>query len=427
MDALALAHAQRDDLVRLRHALHAFPEIGLDLPRTQAHVLAELADLGLEISTGTDCTSVTAVLRGTAPRRGDEAPAVLLRADMDALSVREATGLEWASTIPGAMHACGHDLHTSMLVGAARILAAHRDELAGDVVFMFQPGEEMHDGAAVMIREGVLDVAGPRVRAALGLHVMSTGMRRGGFTARGGVMMAAADGFRVLVRGRGGHSSAPHQAVDPITIAAEMILALQTYVTRRFSVWDSVVIGVGGVRAGDLAAPNAIPEEAEFTMSVRSWSVASRAAVAEAITQVVEGIAAAHGAAADVEWLNGYPVTVTDEDETRFAAETIDTLLGPDTFEPMTDPLGGSEDFSRVLALVPGTFVMIGATPIGLDPRSAAPNHSQYAVFDDEVLPIGAAVYAEFAWRRLLAFDESAAVAASASSLNAPLSPVLSH
>lgn len=427
MDALAAATAMSDDLVSLRHAFHADPEIGLQLPRTQQRVLAELDALGLELSTGTDCTSVTAVLRGTAPRRaGDTTSAVLLRADMDALAVQEATGLEWASTIPGVMHACGHDLHTTMLLGAARILAAHRDELPGDVVFMFQPGEEMHDGAAVMIREGVLDAAGPRVRSALGLHVMSTGIPHGGLTARAGSMMAAADGFRVVVQGRGGHSSAPHQALDPVTIAAEMILALQTYTTRRFSVWDSVVIGVGGVRAGDLASPNAIPEVAEFALSVRSWSERSRLQIRAAIGQLVDGIAAAHGATATVDRFTGYPVTVTDEDETAFAAAAVDALLGDRTFQPLADPLGGSEDFSRVLAEVPGTFLLIGATPIGTEVETAAPNHSPYAVFDDATLPVGAAVYADFAWRRLLAFDEADA-AASTDSRRANPVPALSH
>lgn len=404
LDARAAARELAPRLERLRHELHAHPEIGLQLPRTQERVLAELADLPLEITLGERCSSITAVLRGTAPDRPESAPAVLLRADMDGLPVTEDTGLPWASQIPGAMHACGHDLHTAMLAGAARILSEHRDQLPGDIVFMFQPGEEMHDGARVMIEEGVLDAAGPRVRAAFGVHVFANTLAQHALVSRPGAMLAAADGIRVTVMGQGGHSSAPQRAVDPVPIAAEMILALQSFVTREFDAFDPLIIGIGAVQGGDLAAPNAIPEEVRFAASVRFWSEETRQRFHTRVDELLGGIASAHRARVDVAHVSGYPVTVTDPAETRFAQDSLTAAFGPDAFTLMRNPLGGSEDFSRVLAEVPGTFIGLGATPSGEDPAVAPDNHSPRARFDDAVLPTGAAVYAELGARRLVEF-----------------------
>src|SRR3954451_19382154 len=233
MQLLDDARALAGDLSDLRHRLHRRPEIGLDLPYTQETVLTELDGLGLEISTGVTSSSVTAVLRGGGTDR-DDAPVVLLRGDMDALPVQEAVDVPYRSQVDGRMHACGHDLHTTMLVGAARLLAAHRDRLAGDVVLMFQPGEEGYDGASHMIAEGVLDAAGRRPSAAFALHVMSglSGIGRGAVLTRPGPLMAACDGLFVTVRGRGGHGSAPHSAADPVPAACEMVLGLQTALTR---------------------------------------------------------------------------------------------------------------------------------------------------------------------------------------------------
>src|SRR3954451_18637530 len=208
----------QDELVTLRHTLHRRREVGLRLPQTQETVLQALDGLGLEVSTGRELSSVTAVLRGGRP-----GPAVLLRGDMDALPVQEEPGLDCSSEVDGAMHACGHDLHTAMLVGAARLLSAHRDELAGDVVFMFQPGEEGWDGAGAMLAEGVLDASGRRAGSAYGMHVMSSLLPRGTFATRAGILMAASDGLHVKVCGRGGHGSTPHLARDPISVAAQLV------------------------------------------------------------------------------------------------------------------------------------------------------------------------------------------------------------
>jgi amidohydrolase len=387
------AAALQPELAALRRELHSIPEIGLDLPRTQGTVLAALAGLPLEISTGTGLSSVTAVLRGGSP-----GPVVLLRGDMDALPVTEKSGEEFSSRHTGAMHACGHDLHTAGLVGAARLLSARRAEIAGDVVFMFQPGEEGFDGAGHMIAEGVLEAAGRPADAAYALHVVSSEYRAGLFTGRPGPQLAASDGMFVTVLGAGGHGASPHDARDPVPAACEMVTALQTMVTRGFDVFDPVVVTVGVFRAG--TKRNIIPAEATFEATVRSFSPEARAAVRERAVRVCEGIAAAHGLAVDIRYEAEYPVTVNDAAEHDFLADTVRDVFGTDRYEPMPDPVTGSEDFSRVLERVPGAFVFLGACA-GDDPKAAPPNHSPLARFDDAVLGDGAALLAELAVRRL--------------------------
>ncbi len=380
------------ELARLRHALHEHPEIGLDLPVTQRMVLDAIDGLGLEVTNGSRCSSVTAVLRGGRP-----GPAVLLRGDMDALPVTENTGLEFASKIEGAMHACGHDLHTAMLVGAARLLTAHRDELAGDVVFMFQPGEEGWDGASVMIEEGVLDAAGPRVSAAYGMHVLSSRIPRGTFTLRPGTQLAASDRLHVTVRGRGGHGSAPHLSRDPVTATAEIVTALQTMVTRRFNVFDPVVITVGVLHAG--TNYNIIPDDARFEATVRTFSPAAKERIREEAPELCRRIAAAHGLDADVIWHDQYPVTINDAAHAKFTADVITETFGDEQYAPMPNPMTGAEDFSRVLNAIPGCYVFLGAHTG--DHVDGPDNHSPRATFDDRVLPDGALLHAQLAVRAL--------------------------
>lgn len=398
MTLLQDAREIHDDLVRLRRELHRHPELGLDLPRTQERVLAELAPLGLEVSTGSALTSVTAVLRGG--RRDAAAPrAVLLRADMDALPVHELTGVDYSSQVDGAMHACGHDLHTAMLVGAAQLLHAHRDELAGDVVFMFQPGEEGFHGAKLMIDEGVLDAAGPRVEAAYGMHVFSAMDPGGTFVTKPGPMLAAADEVHIVVRGRGGHGSTPAYALDPVPIAAEIITAVNVAVTREFSVFDPVVVTFGRLAAGTKST--VIPDDAHLEATMRSFSASHRGRLRDMVHRVATGIAAAHGATADVEIEVGYPVTVNEAAETDFAARTVRELVGDERHVRWPDPISGAEDFSYVLEQVPGSFLGMSAVEPGADPWAGDFNHSPRAHFDDSALGDGAAVYAELAARRL--------------------------
>jgi hippurate hydrolase len=385
----------QDDLVRLRRTLHRDPELGLQLPRTQERVLAALDGLPLEIATGSSLSSVTAVLRGGG---GDRS--VLLRGDMDALPVAERTGVDYAST-GETMHACGHDLHTAMLVGAAHLLSARRETLGGDVVFMFQPGEEGYDGARHMVAEGVLDATGRRADAALALHVTSGMLPAGLFATRPGPVMSAADVLRVTVQGAGGHGSSPHRAKDPIPAACEMVTALQTFVTRRFDVFDPVVITIGAFHAG--TQHNVIPDTAYFEATVRSFSRDAHARVLAESVRVCQGVAAAHGLEVDATADELYPVTVNDAREVLAVQSVVRDLHGEERFAVLPNPVAGSEDFSRVLDAVPGAMVFLGATTKERDPATAPFNHSPEAAFDDDVLPDGVAVYTEFAVRALAA------------------------
>jgi hippurate hydrolase len=389
-DATAIA----GEIAELRHAIHQEPEIGYDLPATQRKVLAALDGLPLEITLGSKLSSVTAVLRGGRP-----GPAVLLRGDMDALPVTEETGMPFTSRIPGAMHACGHDLHTAMLAGAARLLSARQRDLQGNVIFMFQPAEEGGGGARIMLEEGLLDAAGERPAAAYALHVMSGLYDSGVFAVRTGPALAAMDAIDVTVRGRGGHGSAPHLAADPVPAACEMVTALHTMVTRHFDVFDPVVVTVGSFHAG--TARNVIPDDATFHVTARSYSPEARQRLRDETLRLFQHIAQAHGVTADVEYGDGYPVTVNAAAEAAFAAATAADIFGPDRAVTPAHPLTGSEDFSFVLNEVPGAFVMLGACPPGTDPRAAASNHSPEAVFDDSVLADGTTLYAELALRRL--------------------------
>ncbi|MEV0713641.1 M20 family metallopeptidase [Asanoa sp. NPDC050611] len=384
-----------DELVAFRRRLHQRPEIGLHLPETQAAVLDALGGLPLEITTGRALTSVVAVLRGA--KRGQS---VLLRGDMDALPVTEQTGLPYASTIPGAMHACGHDLHTAILVGAARLLSAVRDQLAGDVIFMFQPGEEGPGGAQPMLDEGLLSAAGDPPAAAYCLHVSAV-FRGGVFFGRRGVFGAAHDTCKVRVRGAGGHGSTPFRARDPIPAACEMVLALQTMVTRGFDVFDPVVLTVGQFHSGTV--DNVIPATAEFSASLRSFSTAAREKLVARTADVVRGIAAAHGLEVDVDFERGYPAVVNDVTEAEFAAATATEVFGDRRYQWLVNPKTGSEDMSFVLEKVPGAYLNLGACPPDRDPATAATNHSAGALFDDAVVADGSALLAELAFRRLAA------------------------
>ncbi|GAA3285019.1 M20 family metallopeptidase [Paenarthrobacter aurescens] len=399
MTIAADAKELQEDIVRLRHDLHREPEIGLQLPRTQEKVLKALDGLPYEITLGKETTSVTAVLRGGAAHSTAEKPVVLLRADMDGLPVQETTGVDYTSRVDGAMHACGHDLHTAMLAGAATLLAERKDQLAGDVILMFQPGEEGFDGASYMIKEGVLDAAGRRADTAYGMHVFSALEPHGQFVTKPGVMLSSSAGLVVTVLGAGGHGSAPHSAKDPVTAAAEMVTALQVMVTRQFNVFDPVVLTVGVLHAG--TKRNVIPETARIEATIRTFSEESRRKMMEAVPRLLHGIAAAHGLEADVHYQEEYPLTINNEDETTTAEKVIAGMFGESRHSRMATPLGGSEDFSRVLAEVPGTFVGLSAVAPGADHTTSPFNHSPYAMFDDGVLTDGAALYAELAVSRI--------------------------
>ncbi len=389
------ANALLDDTIALRRRIHRHPEIGLTLPRTQAVVREALDGLGLDVSTGRSTTSVVARLRGARP-----GPTILLRADMDALPMREDTGLPFASEVEGAMHACGHDAHVAMLVGAARLLARHRDRIAGSVLFMFQPGEEGYHGARVMIDEGLLE--GPDAPAsAFALHVTHR-HAAGALAVRPGPAMASADTFQIVVRGKGGHASAPHDCLDPIPIACAIVQSLQSLVTRTVNVFDPAVVTVAKIEAG--TTRNVIPETATLLGTVRTVSERTRERVLEGLGRVAHGVATAHGAEASVDVTRGYPVTVNDPGFAGFVLETAREVLGPDRTSTIPHPIMGSEDFSYVLDRVPGAIANLGTRP---DEGPVFPNHSNRMIVNESALAAGIAMHVAVATR----FAERASVA----------------
>lgn len=392
--------AMVEELQELRRTLHRHPEIGLELPRTQKAVLNALEGLPLEITLGQDLSSVTAVMRGG--KRGERPVSVLLRADMDALAVKERTGSPFAST-NDYMHACGHDLHTAALVGAAHILSKHREEIAGDVIFMFQPGEEGPGGADIMIEEGVLDVAGRRPIAAYSLHVGP--QDRGTFHYINGPTMASSSNLAITVYGKGGHGSRPHDAVDPVTCLAEIITSLQTAITRRFDALEPIVLTVTNLRAGD-GAFNAIPDQASFSATVRVLRDEQINAVRQVIGEVTSNIAAAHRCSVEVDFEVLYPTTKTNARENQFAATVWGAQFGPDSIRQFEAPMMASEDFGAVLAQVPGSFFWLGTANPQTPYAQREWNHSPFARFDDSILGDQAAALASIAFERLSTEDQ---------------------
>jgi amidohydrolase len=397
---LPAAEALLPEIVAIRRRIHRQPERGLSLPITQALIVEELEKLGLKAQLGRDTTSVTSLIQG-AKDGGQSGPTILLRGDMDALPLSEDTGLDFSSEIDGVMHACGHDTHVAMLLGAARLLVERRAEFSGQVLLMFQPGEEGFHGAKVMIEEGLLDPVGAaRPSSAFALHI-STEYPASTINIRPGPMMAAADFLKIEVRGRGGHASQPSSALDPITIAAEVVLALQLFVTRQVDVFDPAVITVAQLRAG--TTNNIIPESAFLDGTIRTFSESTRTLVHDGIRRVAAGIAAAHGATAEVEVIPGYPVTTNDPDVAALVRQTAVELLGEERVPGSIDPVMGAEDFSYVLQQIPGAMAFVGGRPDDEDPATAPANHSNRVAFDEGSMAAGTATYVAVALRLLAA------------------------
>lgn len=384
------------EAVDLRRRLHRRPEVGLHLPITQETVLEAIDGLGLTVSTGSQLSSVTAVLDTGRPGR-----TVLLRGDMDALPMHEDTGLDFASLDDEAMHACGHDAHVAMLAGAAHLLHERKSELTGKVVFMFQPGEEGHHGARFMIDEGVLDVAGP-VDAAFAIHQIPL-LPAGMIATKGGPMMASADVMRFTVIGRGGHASAPFDCLDPIPIACEIVTAIQSLVTRKVSVFDPAVVTVAHIKAG--TTNNVIPESAYVEGTIRTLSAANRKRVQDELKRLAEGIGAAHGAEVQFEIVPGFPVTVNDDSFAAWTRRVAADVLGAGNVAELPTPVMGAEDFSYVLERVQGAMVFLGTRP-DLPAGEKVPSiHSNRMMLDESAMATGIAMYAAVA----LAADEAPA------------------
>ncbi len=387
------ARAILPEIVELRRALHRNPEVGLELPGTRTLVLEALAGLPLEIIEHETTGGVVAVLHGES-----DGPTVLLRGDMDGLPLREDTGLEFASVTGDTMHACGHDLHTAMLVGAARMLSARRSQLAGSVMFMFQPGEEGYHGARFMLEEGMLDSAGSRPVLALAIHV-TTILDSGVIAGRSGPMMASADQLDIVVTGAGGHASRPDGANDPVAAAAEIIMSVQSAVTRNVSVFDPAVCTFTVVEAGH--AHNIIPEQVRLKGTVRALSPETRAQMHELVARVADGVAAAHGMTAKTSFSSGYPVTINDSHATAELMLAAQSLVGAERVVNLPDPSMGAEDFSYVLQEVPGAMFFLGACPPDLTPETSPFNHSNLVRFDEEAMATGMAFHVIVALGRL--------------------------
>jgi hippurate hydrolase len=374
------------DVVSLRREIHRHPELGLELPRTQRTVLDALADLDVSVRTGSSVTSVVADLEGGGGRR--DAPAVLLRADMDALPMPEDTGLDYASTNEGAMHACGHDAHVAMLVGAARVLERRRESFSGRVRFMFQPGEEGFHGARDMIEEGVLEH--PSVDGVFALHV-SPNLPSGAISTRAGAALASADILEIIVTGKGGHASTPYLANDPMPVAAEIVQALQVFATRRINTFDPIVITITKMRSG--TTNNVIPEDVKMLGTLRAVSDASRKTALAGIERLASNIAAAHEMRAEVNVTPGYPPTINDAKFAGFVEHVATSLLGDRHYLPMPSPVMGAEDFSYVLRERPGAMAFLGVCPPGQQPIHAHSCHSNRMTIDEEALVNGVAMY----------------------------------
>lgn len=384
-DLLEAARDLQDQTVELRRSIHAEPELGLDLPTTQAKVVEALTGLGLDISLGETTTSVVADLD-----TGKPGPTVLLRGDMDALPLTEDYVSDFQSRHEGMMHACGHDAHVAMLVSAAHLLTANVGELTGTVRFMFQPGEEGFHGARYMIEEGVLD----GVDRAFAIHVVTT-IPNGLITTRGGPLLASADTFQIVVNGRGGHASAPHQCVDPIPPAAAMVGGLHSIVSRDLDPAQSAVLTVGHIEAG--TTNNIIPASAFLEGTIRTFDEDVRNQIRGAVERVAIGTATSHGCTCVCEIVPGYPVTVNDDEQAQLTGEVATALLGGEGFVAADQPVFAAEDFSYVLNEVPGAMAMLGVCPDDVAPSAAEPNHSNLMQVNESALANGVGLYAAMA------------------------------
>ena len=392
-DVLIQAKAMLPELQALRRKLHQIPEFGLELPKTLELILKQINGLG-EITTSKEISSAVLHIKGDQP-----GPTVLLRADMDALAVIEDTNLDYAST-NGFMHACGHDLHMAMGVGAAKILSSRKSEIKGDVIIFFQPGEEGHHGADVMIDQGDLMVSGSKPIRAYGLHVFSS-YPLGMMGSKAGPLMASAGDLFVTVTGSGGHGSMPWLSKDPISVLTEIMSALQTMVTKRFNAFDPVIVNIGWLKAGDTATTNVIPESASFGATVRVFSEENATKLKKYTTELAESIAKAFGLSATVEFNRATKVLVNDASAIQAVEKVTTKLFGAGRYVNLPAPIAGGEDFASIVHEIPGAFVFMGAAPPGVDPSTAATNHSNKAVFDDSVLADGAALLVELAFEAL--------------------------
>jgi amidohydrolase len=369
-----------DEITAWRRDFHENPELLFDVHRTAGIVADKLKAFGCdEVVTGIGKTGVVAVIKG---RKSGSGKVIGLRADMDALPIEEATGLAYASKVPGKMHACGHDGHTAMLLGAAKYLAETRN-FDGTAIIIFQPAEEGGGGGDAMVKDGMMERFG--IQEVYGMHNMP-GIPVGQFAVRTGPSMAAADRFVIDIEGRGGHGAMPHLAVDPVPVAFAIGQALQTIVSRNVDPIECAVVSITSVHAGE--AFNVIPQTLRMLGTVRTFKPEVQDLVEARMKQTVEGIAAAMNCKGTCDYLRGYPVTFNHEKQTAFAASVAKAIVGEDKVDTDTPPLMGAEDFSYMLNARPGCYIFVG------NGDTASCHHPAYN-FDDNAIPAGTSYWAK--------------------------------
>lgn len=388
MDLLNQARNLADQIIADRRDIHAHPELAYKETRTAALVADRLHDLGIDVRTGVGGTGVVGVMEGGKPGR-----TVLLRADMDALPIQEVSARPYVSRNEGVMHACGHDGHTAMLLAAARLLSERRSSLIGTVKFMFQPAEEGGFGAAKMLEDGLME--SPNVDAAFALHVDSL-LEAGRIQIQPGPMFAAADRYTILVRGRGGHAAAPNLTIDPVVVAAHIVIALQTLVSREVAPHERAVITLAELHAG--TAENIIPDTVEIKGTMRNYNPALRSYLEGRIRELSAGIATAMRASVDIDWRPGYPPLVNHESGADLVRRTAEEEIGPGT-AVVREPTMGAEDFSYLLERVPGAMFRLGTRMEEWTMRK--PHHTADFDLDESALPVGTAMLAATAIRYL--------------------------
>lgn len=391
-DLINQAQSHQADLVKVRRELHQTPEFGLDLPKTLEIILREVGDLG-DVTLGKNMTAAAILIRGAKP-----GPTVLLRADMDALAVTEDTGLDFAST-NGYMHACGHDLHMAMGIGAARLVHANKDKLNGNVLMFFQPGEEGHDGAGHMLAQQMHLVSGEKPIAAYGLHVFSI-VPSGLFTTKKDTMMASAGDMFVTLTGRGGHGSMPWTAKDPITGMIEIISSMQSFIAKNFDALDPIIVNIGWIKAGNDHTTNIVPESVSFGATVRSFSKKGYEETRSKLPEFIKAMAKAYGLEAEVEFSPATKVLINHHQPVERVESVTKKMFGENRYRTMSQPIPGGEDYASILEEIPGAFIFLGAAQPGIPPEKLESNHSNKAQYDEAVLADGAALLAA------LAFDE---------------------
>jgi hippurate hydrolase len=385
MPILNRASEMHDEITAWRRELHQIPEILFDVVKTAAFVEKKLRAFGVdEVVTGLGRTGVVGLIHGA----NGPGPTIGLRADMDALPLSETSGKQWASRTAGKMHACGHDGHTAMLLGAAKYLAETRN-FAGSIAVIFQPAEEGGGGGREMVKDGLMEKYS--VSEVYGMHNMP-GLAIGSFATRNGPIMAATDEFNIVIRGRGAHAAMPNKGIDPVVIAAHVITSLQSIVSRSADPFDSTVVSVTKVQGG--SAYNVIPDEAQLGGTIRTLRPESRESSQQQLKKIAEGIAAAHGAEARVTLHQGYPVTMNHPEQTQAALGVAVEVAGAAQVDRDTTPTMGGEDFSYMLNARPGNFIFIGN-------GDTAGLHNPNYDFNDEIIPYGVSYWVKLAETRL--------------------------